>query len=168
VANECNERSEEQLRDGHGVARGGIDDGDAEGGRFGDVDVVGADAGTADDLEASGASQELGGKLGGAAADDGVIAADDVEEVPPGGGGALIDAEARVRAQELDAVGVDFVGDEDMEGAHQGPRAIRQSRFERNVPVVRSFLQIPFTDNLYFQPTNTKCARIRANLARFC
>ena len=118
MAHERDERSEKQLGDGDGVAGRRVDDGDAEGGGLGDVDVVGADAGAADDLEAARAAEQLGGDLRGAASDDGVVVADDVEEVAPRRGGALVDVEARLRAQELDAVGIDFVGDQDIEGAH--------------------------------------------------
>jgi len=113
-------------------------------------DVVGADAGAPDDLETPGAAKQLGGELGRAAADDGVVAADDVEEVAPGRGGALIDDKARLRAEELDAVGVDFVGDQDVVGAHWGLCDPAPVAVKRNVPIPWSFLQISVAVYLYF------------------
>ena len=120
MAHERDEGTEEQLGNGDGVAGGRVDDGDAECRGFGDVDVVGSDARATDDLEATRVTEQFCRELRRAAADNGVVAADDVDELAPGSRGAFVDPEALLCAEKLDAVGVDFVGDQDVEGAHVG------------------------------------------------
>ncbi len=135
MAHERDERSEKQLGDGDRVAGRRVDDGDAERGGLGDIDVVGADAGATDDLEATRASEQLGGDLRRAAADDGVVVADDVEQVAPGRRRAFVDVEPRLGAKQFDAVGIDFVGHQDIEASHRRERAVGSGRLaaERNV-----------------------------------
>ena len=112
MAHERDERSEEQLGDGDGVAGRRVDDGDAE--RGGGVDVVGADTGAADDLEASRA-EERSGHLRRAASDDGVVVADARHELRGGERRHDVHLEFRLRLEQRSALGVDTIGHEDAE-----------------------------------------------------
>ena len=119
VTNEREQRSEEQLGDGDRVPRRRVDDGDAERGRLGDVDVVDADAGAPDDLQAARLAEKLARQSRRASPDDGVVVADLVEQVVPWSRRSLVDRESGLLPEKLDAFRVDVVGDEDGESLHR-------------------------------------------------
>ena len=152
MAHERDERSEKQLGDGDCISGRRVDDGDAERGGRGDVDVVGADAGATDDLEATRAAKQFGGDLRRAAADDGVVVADDVEQVAPRRGRAFVDVKPVLGAEQFDALGIDFVGHQDIEASHRRERRSARGRqaAERNVRGIASDLQIFSRQHLYF------------------
>src|SRR4051812_1144222 len=113
MTHERDQRAKEQLRHRNRVATRRVDDGDSLRGRLGEIDVVGADAGAADDAQLLRALEQLGGKLRGAASDEGVVLADLIEQFLPRARGAFVDDERRLAAQNLYALWIDFVGDED-------------------------------------------------------
>ena len=84
VAGEGEDKGNGVLGGGHGVARGGVDDGDAASCGGFQVDVVDAHAGSAHDLEVRPGFQDVGGDLGVAADDEGFAVGDAVEELRRG------------------------------------------------------------------------------------
>ena len=116
VTHQSDERAEEQLGDGHRVARRRVDDGDAERRRRLEGDVVHADAGASDDAQARRALEQRLGDARRAAPDERVVVADALEQLGRRQRGHLVDDERRFRGEQRDAVGVDVVGDEDSVG----------------------------------------------------
>ena len=84
----------------------------ALGGCRGDIDIVDADAGAADDLQIGRMVEDLFGDLGRAADGEAVILADDRLQLVGGLAGDLVDLDAAL-AEDLRGLGVHFVADED-------------------------------------------------------
>ena len=111
VAGEREHQRERVLGRGDRVGLRRVGDDDPALGRGGDVDVVHADAGTADDAQVVGALDRLGVELRRAADQDAVVAADAIEQLLAGPVGAEVDVEAL--AQHVDAGLGDLLRDED-------------------------------------------------------
>src|SRR5262249_8412223 len=80
VARQREQHGDGVLGGGDVAAAGRVHHHDAARGGGVDVDVVDADAGTADHAQLGGAGQHVGRHLGGATHDEGVVAADDVAQ----------------------------------------------------------------------------------------
>src|SRR5205085_12193382 len=91
MPNERQQRAEEQLGNGDRVATWGVDDGDAECGGRGKIDVVGADAGTPNHTELPRLAQQLARQLCRAASDKSIVLADLANQLTPRTGRSFID-----------------------------------------------------------------------------
>ena len=111
VAGEREHQRERVLGRGDRVGLRRVGDDDPALGRGGDVDVVHADAGAADDAQVVGALDHLGVELRRAADQDPVVVADALEQLLAGPVGAEVDVEAL--AQHVDAGLGDLLRDED-------------------------------------------------------
>jgi hypothetical protein len=112
VAREREQHRHRVLGGGDDVRLRGVDDDDAALGRGGDVDVVDADAGAADDAEARALLDQVGGHLRRRADEDAVVLADASRQIEVVCVERGVDVE--VLAQQLDAAGADLLGDEDL------------------------------------------------------
>ena len=121
VAREREHQRDRVLRRRHRVGLGGVGDDDALLGGGGDVDVVHADAGAADDAEVVGAFDQLRVALRGGADQDAVVVADPLEQVVAAPVGADVDVEPL--AQHVHAGLGDLLRDEDAERLGQGHAA---------------------------------------------
>ncbi len=100
------------LGGGDRVAEGGVHHHDPSGGGGWDVDVVDADAGAADDLEARGRGDDVLVGLGVGADDQAVVIADHGDQLVFREAGLDVGVDAAL-AEDLDGGGAEGVGDED-------------------------------------------------------
>jgi hypothetical protein len=101
------------LGGGDQIRRRRVDDEHAAVGGSGDVDVVHADAGAADDLEARAGLEQLRRDLGAAAHDEGVVLGQDLGEARSLLGGELVHLGAGL-AERGETAGVEGIGDQDL------------------------------------------------------
>ena len=109
VTKECEQRSEQQLRDGDRVAGGCIDDGHAKRCRRRHVHIVHADAGAPDDAKLRGGTQQVPADARRAAADDGVILGNACEQLRRRQGRHLVDLQPRFSRQQKESIRIDLV-----------------------------------------------------------
>ena len=100
------------LGGGDRVAERGVHHHDAGGGGGGDVDVVDADAGAADDLQVLGGGDDVLVGLGGRADGEAVVVADDLDQLVLGEAGLDVGVDAAL-LEDVDGGGAKLVGDED-------------------------------------------------------
>jgi hypothetical protein len=130
------------LGGGERVALRGVHDDDALFGGDVDVDVIEADAGAADDLEAAAVFEDVGGDVGAAADGEAVVVADDAGEFVHGDVGLDVDVEFAAVFEDFDAVVGELVADEDAlfavrRGGHGGGLTSGNSglaQYRRDIP----------------------------------
>src|SRR3546814_924025 len=102
---------------GDAVAEGGVHHDDTLFRCLGNVYIVDADPGAADDLEVGRGGEHVGGYLGGRADREAVIVADHRDQLVPGLAGDHVDLDAAFLEDRF-GFGVHFVADEDFGGGH--------------------------------------------------
>src|SRR5262249_60801931 len=105
------------LGGGDGVAERRVHHHDAGGGGRRHVDVVDADAGAADHLQALGGGQHVLVGFGGGADGEAVVVADDLEQLILGKAGADVGVDA-AGTEDANRSGGELVGDEDFGSGH--------------------------------------------------
>jgi hypothetical protein len=112
VAQKGDQRSEKQLDDCDGISSWRINDCDPESGGDIEINVVNADSGATNDLEACGLLEKLTGNPRRAAPDDCIVVSNALEELLSRECRNLVNLEARIGSEKRNALGVNLIGDQ--------------------------------------------------------